>query len=92
MLQRIGSTAWGAFVDMGDKGSILTCLHRKTSKGQSISRLTMRVALPNDFLSYSFEDFRVINVNLKGPFVATQRAAQSMKEHRINGAIVNIIN
>ena len=49
------------------------------------------MALPNDFLSYSFEDFdRVINVNLKGPFVATQRAAQSMKEHRINGAIVNM--
>ena len=49
------------------------------------------VALPNDFLSYSSEDFdEVIDVNLKGPFIATQRAAQSMKDHRIAGAIVNM--
>ena len=49
------------------------------------------VALPNDFLSYSSEDFdRVLDVNLKGPFIATQRAAQSMKDHRIAGAIVNM--
>ena len=47
--------------------------------------------MPNDFLSYSSEDFdKVINVNLKGPFIATQRAAQSMKDHRIAGAIVNM--
>ena len=27
---------------------------------------------------------------MKGPFIATQRAAQSMKDHRIAGAIVNM--
>ena len=89
----IGSTAWGAFVDMGDKDSILDLFTQIENKQGPIDILINNagVALPNDFLSYSFEDFdRVINVNLKGPFVATQRAAQSMKEHRINGAIVNM--
>ena len=89
----ISSTAWGAFVDMGDKGSILDLFTQIENKQGPIDILINNagVALPNDFLSYSFEDFdRVINVNLKGPFVATQRAAQSMKEHRINGAIVNM--
>lgn len=89
----ISSTAWGAFVDMGDKGSILDLFTQIENKQGPIDILINNagVALPNDFLSYSFEDFdRVINVNLKGPFVATQRAAQSMKEHRMTGAIVNM--
>ena len=32
----------------------------------------------------------MIGVNLRGPFIATQRAAQSMKNEKIAGAIVNI--
>ena len=89
----ISSTAWGTFVDMGDKGSILDLFAKIENKQGPIDILVNNagVALPNDFLSYSSEDFdRVLDVNLKGPFIATQRAAQSMKEHRIAGAIVNM--
>ena len=89
----ISSTAWGTFVDMGDKGSILDLFAKIENEQGPIDILVNNagVALPNDFLSYSSEDFdRVIDVNLKGPFIATQRAAQSMKDHRIAGAIVNM--
>ena len=89
----ISSTAWGTFVDMGDKGSILDLFAKIENKQGPIDILVNNagVALPNDFLSYSSEDFdRVLDVNLKGPFIATQRAAQSMKDHRIAGAIVNM--
>ena len=91
--QGISSTAWGAFVDMGNKSSILDLFAQIESKQGPVDILVNNagVALPNDFLSYSCEDFdRVINVNLKGPFIATQRAAQSMKDNRIAGAIVNM--
>ncbi len=91
--KRISSTAWGTFVDMGDKGSILDLFAKIENEQGPIDILVNNagVALPNDFLSYSSEDFdRVIDVNLKGPFIATQRAAQSMKDHRIPGAIVNM--
>ena len=89
----ISSTAWGTFVDMGDKGSILDLFAKIENEQGPIDILVNNagVALPNDFFSYSSEDFdRVIDVNLKGPFIATQRAAQSMKDHRIAGAIVNM--
>ncbi len=89
----ISSTAWGTFVDMGDKGSILDLFAKIENEQGQIDILVNNagVALPNDFFSYSSEDFdRVIDVNLKGPFIATQRAAQSMKDHRIAGAIVNM--
>ena len=89
----IGSAAWGAYVDMGDRGSILELFAQIENKYGPIDILVNNagVALPNDFLSYSCEDFdRVINVNLKGTFIATQRAAQSMKDQRIAGAIINM--
>ena len=91
--QGIGSAAWGAYVDMGDRGSILELFAQIENKYGPIDILVNNagVALPNDFLSYSCEDFdRVINVNLKGTFTATQRAAQSMKDQRIAGAIINM--
>ena len=89
----ISGTAWGTFVDMGDKSSILDLFAKIENKQGPIDILVNNagVALPNDFLSYSSEDFdRVIDVNLKGPFIAIQRAAQSMKDHRMAGAIVNM--
>ena len=49
------------------------------------------VAMPGDFLSYDVEDFdKVINVNLRGAFIATQMTARAMLEHEIAGAIVNM--
>ena len=91
--QGVSSVAWGAYVDMGERGSILELFAQIENKYGPIDILVNNagVALPNDFLSYSCEDFdRVINVNLKGTFIATQRAAQSMKDRGIAGAIINM--
>lgn len=49
------------------------------------------VAMPGDFLTYGLADFeRVIDINLKGVFLATQSAARMMVEAGIEGAIVNM--
>ncbi|WP_413718717.1 SDR family NAD(P)-dependent oxidoreductase [Silicimonas sp. MF1-12-2] len=49
------------------------------------------IAMPGDPLDYALEDFRkVIDVNLVGTFVASQRAAKMMVEAGIEGAIVNM--
>ena len=49
------------------------------------------VAMPGDFLSYDLETFeRVIDINLRGVFLATQRAARVMVEKGLKGAIVNM--
>ena len=89
----IGDMAWGSFVDMSDKRSILDLFADVENKQGPVDILVNNagIALPNDFLSYDVEDFeRVISVNLNGPFIAMQRAAQSMKDQNISGAIVNM--
>lgn len=49
------------------------------------------IAMPGDFLSYDLAVFdKVLAVNLRGLFVATQRAARTMVEQDIAGAIVNM--
>ncbi len=49
------------------------------------------VARPADFLEYTLEDFQhVIDLNLTGVFLATQRAAKTMVREGIEGAIVNM--
>lgn len=49
------------------------------------------IALPGDFLSYSMDDFnKVISVNLVGVFFATQRAARTMVDKGLKGAVVNM--
>lgn len=49
------------------------------------------ISAPADFLDTTVEQFRqVIDVNLIGTFVASQRAARSMVEHKIQGSIVNM--
>ena len=49
------------------------------------------VAMPGDFLSYDVETFdKVININLRSVFVATQMAAREMVAHKVEGAIVNM--
>ena len=49
------------------------------------------VAMPGDFLDYDVETFdKVISINLRGVFLATQMAARVMVENKIEGAIVNM--
>ena len=47
--------------------------------------------MPGDFLSYDLESFdTVLGLNLRGVFVAMQRAAKTMVDKGIEGAIVNM--
>ena len=49
------------------------------------------VAIPNDFLETPLEEFTsVIDINLVGTFVASQRAAKTMIANNIKCAIVNM--
>ncbi len=49
------------------------------------------MAIAGDFLEMSAEDFqKVIDLNLTGVFLASQRAAKTMVANKIEGAIVNM--
>ena len=49
------------------------------------------IAMPMDFLDVTLDDFRrVIDINLTGSFIATQRAARKMVEDKVAGSIVNM--
>jgi NAD(P)-dependent dehydrogenase (short-subunit alcohol dehydrogenase family) len=49
------------------------------------------IAISGDFLSANLDDFRkVIDINLIGTFLATQRAAKAMVAKGIKGSIVNM--
>ncbi|MEL6532004.1 MAG: SDR family oxidoreductase [Pseudomonadota bacterium] len=88
----IGALA-GIECDLGDGAQIEAMFARIAREHGVISALVNNagIALPGDFLSYSAEDFdRVIAINLKGVFLATQLAARAMVEHGVKGAIVNM--
>tara|TARA_B100000676_G_scaffold313317_1_gene393330 strand:+ start:209 stop:961 length:753 start_codon:yes stop_codon:yes gene_type:complete len=79
--------------DMGEPDQIEALFGKIESDLGSISILVNNagIALPNDFLEVSYTDFqKVLNVNLTGSFLATQRAAKSMIVSGIEGAIVNM--
>ncbi len=79
--------------DMGDADAVNAMFDRIATEIGPFHALVNNagVAMPGDFLTYDFGDFeRVININLKGVFLATQRAAQVMVEAKIEGAIVNM--
>ncbi|RMD93610.1 MAG: SDR family oxidoreductase [Alphaproteobacteria bacterium] len=89
----IGGGAFAHACDMGDAAAVDALFERVEQEAGALSVLVNNagVALPGDFLSYSPEDFRrVLDINLVGPFLATQRAARGMIAHGIEGAIVNI--
>ena len=49
------------------------------------------IANPGSFLDYDLDTFqRVIDINLTGVFVATQRAARTMVDKGIQGSIINM--
>ena len=79
--------------DMGDAAAINAMFDRIEAEHGPVEALVNNagVAMPGDFLTYDLETFdKVINVNLRGVFVAMQRAAQKMVEVGIEGAIVNM--
>jgi len=79
--------------DMGDIAQVESLFKQILADHRPITALVNNagVAMPGDFLSYSIDDFdRVIDINLRGVFIATQLAARTMVEHKIKGAIVNM--
>lgn len=79
--------------DMGDLEQIETMFAQIATDHGPISALVNNagVAMPGDFLSYDIATFdKVIGINLRGVFLATQMAARVMVEHNIAGSIVNM--
>ena len=78
---------------MGDAAAVSDLFDTIEANHGPVAKLVNNagIAMPGDFLTYDLADFeRVINVNLRGVFIATQRAAQTMVAQGIEGAIVNM--
>lgn len=89
--EKLGGTAIAC--DMGDLAQVEAMFAQIAADHGPLSALVNNagVAMPGDFLSYDVETFqKVIDINLRGVFVATQMAARVMVEHKIAGAIVNM--
>lgn len=89
----LGDGARGFACDFSDPSQIHALFDEIEADGGPVSALVNNagIALPGDFLETSLADFRkVIDLNLIGTFVALQRAARAMVEHKIQGAIVNM--
>ncbi|MHA6345857.1 SDR family NAD(P)-dependent oxidoreductase [Roseivivax sp. CAU 1761] len=89
----LGGDAVAEVCDMGDPAAIAALFDRVEEQVGPVSILVNNagIARPADFLEMPVEAFRqVLDVNLVGPFVATQRAARTMVAHGIAGAIVNM--
>lgn len=89
---RLGAEA-GLVCDMGDPAAIGAMFDRIEAEFGPVEILVNNagIAIPNDFLDTTLEDFRkVIDVNLTGSFLALQRTARTMVERGIEGAIVNM--
>lgn len=83
----------GMICDMSDADAILKLFDAIEADLGPVTALVNNagVAMPGDFLSYDLEAFdKVINLNLRGLFVALQRAAKTMVDKGIEGAIVNM--
>ena len=83
----------GLICDMADPAAITAMFDHIEGEIGPVMALVNNagVAMPGDFLDYDLEAFeRVININLRGVFVALQRAGRTMVDKGIKGAIVNM--
>ena len=83
----------GYVCDFGDVDAILALFDQIEAEHGTVSALVNNagIAMPGDFLSYDLTAFdTVMGVNLRGVFVATQRAAKAMVDKGIEGSIVNM--
>ncbi|MEM8978681.1 MAG: SDR family oxidoreductase [Pseudomonadota bacterium] len=90
--QALGARA-GLVCDMGDPAAVNALFDQISAEFGPLSALVNNagVAMPGDFLDYDLSTFdRVMDINLRGVFVATQRAARDMVAAKIEGAIVNM--
>ncbi|MCG6903180.1 MAG: SDR family oxidoreductase [Rhodobacter sp.] len=89
----LGGDTVGIACDMGDPVQIAALFDRIEAEHGPLTTLVncAGIAVSSDFLDTPLADFqRVIDINLTGTFLATQRAAKSMVAHGIAGAIVNM--
>ncbi|MDU8925828.1 SDR family oxidoreductase [Alisedimentitalea sp. MJ-SS2] len=90
---KIGGDAVSMVCDMSDVAAIGALFDRIEAEIGPVGALVNNagIGLPGSFLEYPLEDFqKVLDVNVTGVFAATQRAAQTMVEKAIKGAIVNM--
>jgi NAD(P)-dependent dehydrogenase (short-subunit alcohol dehydrogenase family) len=83
----------GICCDMADPAAVAAMFDRIEAAHGPVAILVNNagIALPSPFLDLSLEAFRkVIDVNLTGTFVATQRAARTMVAEGIKGSIINM--
>lgn len=83
----------GYICDMGDAAQIAQLFTRMEAEVGVAHVLVNNagIAISGDFLEMPLADFqRVLDINLTGVFLATQRAARAMVADRIEGAIVNM--
>lgn len=88
---RMGAKSYAC--DMGDMDAVDALFAQIAADVGNVHVLVNNagVAMPGDFLDYTLDDFqRVIDINLKGVFRATQLAAKSMIEAGQGGAVVNM--
>ena len=78
--------------DMGEIDQIETLFAKVVEHGPLHALVNNAgVAMPGDFLDYDLESWeRVIAINLRGVFLATQKAARVMVDAGTQGAIVNM--
>lgn len=89
--ERLGGA--GYVCDFSDADAIAAVFDRIEADHGPVAALVNNagIAMPGDFLSYDLAAFdKVMAVNLRGVFVATQSAARAMVDHKIAGAIVNM--
>ncbi len=90
---KLGRGAVAMTCDMGDADAVLAMFDEIEATHGPVATLVNNagIANPGDFLSYDLAEFdKVLGINLRGVFVATQRAARTMVEKKIEGAIVNM--
>jgi len=91
--EKLGDGTVAITTDMGDMAQVAALFDQVEAEHGPVSVLVNNagVASPGDFLSYDLETFQaVISLNLTGVFAATQRAARTMVDKGIEGAIVNM--
>ena len=91
--EKLGCNAQGYLCDVSSPVEIEE-LFNQIEKDIGIASVLVNnagIAIPSDFLELSIDHFQqVIDVNLTGTFVATQRMAKSMIRHGLKGAIINM--
>ncbi|SFE77612.1 SDR family NAD(P)-dependent oxidoreductase [Roseivivax sediminis] len=89
--ERLGGHGYAC--DLGQPDQIASLFDKIEADHGPVSVLVNNagLAVPGDFLELSLDDWQtVLDVNLTGTFLATQRAAKGMVAAGIEGAIVNM--